>query len=222
MPASSQETVFRIETATEGDWPWIVQGEAEIVWVRLGHERQQEVGRQAIAERVAQHVARLREEEGFPNQVFVARTEAGTPAGFVWVARTHNDATGQLEASLLSQYVAEAHRGQGLGRRLLETAKTWAAVRKQIPAGQSERYLGFAQGRPLRARRSIGRTLVCSVHGSGVHGGDRSAGAGHGVGAGYARRTSGSQISIGPTPLQATIPRSPSAMMVRTGASTRQ
>jgi ribosomal protein S18 acetylase RimI-like enzyme len=126
MPESSQETVFRIETATEGDWPWIVQGEVEIAWVRLGHERQREVGRQAIEERVAQHVARLREEEGFPNQAFVAQTEDGTPAGFVWVARTHNDATGQLEASLLSQYVAEAYRGQELGRRLLETAEAWA------------------------------------------------------------------------------------------------
>jgi ribosomal protein S18 acetylase RimI-like enzyme len=125
MPESSKET-FQIETATEGDWPWIVQGEAEIAWVRLGHERQREVGQQAIEERVAQQVARLREEEGFPNQAFVARTEDGTPAGFVWVARTHNDSTGQLEASLLSQYVAEAYRGQRLGRRLLETAEAWA------------------------------------------------------------------------------------------------
>ena len=58
MPKSSQEA-FRIETATESDWPWIAQGEAEIAWVRLGHERQQEVGRQAIEERVAQQVARL-------------------------------------------------------------------------------------------------------------------------------------------------------------------
>jgi ribosomal protein S18 acetylase RimI-like enzyme len=125
MPDSSQET-FRIEAATESDWPWIVQGEAEIAWVRLGHERQQEIGRQAIEERVAHQVARLREEEGFPNQAFVVRTENGTPAGFVWVARTHNDSTGQLEASLLSQYVAEAYRGQRLGHRLMETAEAWA------------------------------------------------------------------------------------------------
>jgi ribosomal protein S18 acetylase RimI-like enzyme len=44
----------------------------------------------------------------------------------VWVARTHHDFTGQLEASLLSQYVAEAYRNQGLGRRLMETAEEWA------------------------------------------------------------------------------------------------
>jgi ribosomal protein S18 acetylase RimI-like enzyme len=42
------------------------------------------------------------------------------------VAKNHNDFTGQLEASLLNQYVAEPYRGQGLGRRLMETAEEWA------------------------------------------------------------------------------------------------
>jgi ribosomal protein S18 acetylase RimI-like enzyme len=126
MSASPKETSFRIETATENDWPWIVQGQVEIVRARLGHERQREASRQTIEERVMQHVAKLREEEGFPNEAFVARTEDGTSAGFVWVARTHNDSTGQLEASLLSQYVAEPYRGRGLGRRLMETAEEWA------------------------------------------------------------------------------------------------
>jgi ribosomal protein S18 acetylase RimI-like enzyme len=68
----------------------------------------------------------VRKDEGFPNQAFVARTEDGTLAGFVWVARSHNDFTGQLEASLLNQYVAEPYRGHGLGRRLMETAEDWA------------------------------------------------------------------------------------------------
>ncbi len=127
MFASSKETAFRIETATDDDWPWIVQGQAEIAWVRLGPERQREVvGRQTVEERVARQVAELRREEGFPNEAFVARTDDGAPVGFVWVARTHNDFTGQLEASLLSQYVAEPSRGQGLGHRLMETAEEWA------------------------------------------------------------------------------------------------
>jgi ribosomal protein S18 acetylase RimI-like enzyme len=56
----------------------------------------------------------------------MAKTDEGTPAGFVWVAKTHNDFTGQLEASLLNQYVADPYRGQGLGRRLMETAEEWA------------------------------------------------------------------------------------------------
>lgn len=126
MSASSKETLFRIEAATEDDWPWIVQGQVEIYWVRLGPESQREVSRQAVEKDVTQQVARLREEQGFPNQAFVARADDGKPAGFVWVAKTHNDSTGQLEASLLNQYVAEPYRGQGLGHRLMETAEKWA------------------------------------------------------------------------------------------------
>jgi len=117
---------FRIDPAEEGDWPWIAQGQTEIVWVRLGPEGQQEVSRQAIEESVAQQLHRMREDQGFPSRAFMARTDDGSPAGFVLVAKTHNDATGQLEASLLSQYVTEPYRGQGLGHRLMEAAEDWA------------------------------------------------------------------------------------------------
>jgi ribosomal protein S18 acetylase RimI-like enzyme len=120
------KTQFRIETATEDDWPWIVQGEAEIAWIRLEPDQQKEVGRRAVEEAVARRVQRLRGDAGFPTQAFVARTDDGTLAGFVRVAKTHNDSTGQLEASLLSQYVSEPYRGQGLGHRLMETAEDWA------------------------------------------------------------------------------------------------
>jgi ribosomal protein S18 acetylase RimI-like enzyme len=126
LQANSPKGRFRIEQAVESDWPWIVQGQSEIVWARLRPEQQREVSRNTVAERVAQQVAELRQEEGFPNKAFVARTDLATTAGFVWVAKTHNDFTGQLEASLLSQYVAEPYRGQGLGRRLMETAEGWA------------------------------------------------------------------------------------------------
>jgi ribosomal protein S18 acetylase RimI-like enzyme len=126
MPKKLKETPFRIERATEDDWPWIEQGLAEIAWVRLGHERQQEVSRQAVEERVARQVAQLRRDADFLSLAFVAKTDDGTPAGFVWVSRDHNDSTGQMEAQLLDQYVAEPYRGHGLGHRLLETAEEWA------------------------------------------------------------------------------------------------
>jgi GNAT superfamily N-acetyltransferase len=126
MTQRPEQTSFHIEMATESDWSWIIQGEVEIACARLGKERQREVGRQVIEEHVARRVERLRKDEGFPSQAFVAKTNDGTLAGFVWVARTHNDSTGQLEASLLNQYVAEPYRGQGLGHRLMETAEEWA------------------------------------------------------------------------------------------------
>ena len=124
--ANEQKMSFHIESAAEADWPWIVQGQVEIAWARLGKERQQSLGREIVEQNVAQHVQRLRRDEGFPSQALVARTDDGARAGFVWVARTHNDSTGQLEASLLSQYVAEPYRGQGLGHHLMETAEEWA------------------------------------------------------------------------------------------------
>jgi ribosomal protein S18 acetylase RimI-like enzyme len=126
MSKNADEISFHIDTPTEEDWPWIVQGEVEIACARLDPERRKGVDRQAAEERVAQRVATLREEEGFPNQAFIARTDDGTRAGYVWVARSHNDFTGQLEASLLNQYVAKPYRGHGLGHRLMETAEEWA------------------------------------------------------------------------------------------------
>ena len=124
--AGSEPIQFQVEAATEGDWPFIVEGQAAIAWARLGPKRRREVDRQALERHVAQHVAELRREEGFPTQAFVAKTDKGKPAGFVWMAKTHNDFTGQVEASLLNQYVAEPYRGRGLGRRLIQTAEQWA------------------------------------------------------------------------------------------------
>jgi ribosomal protein S18 acetylase RimI-like enzyme len=126
MSADTKVTQFQIGPATEDDWPWIVRGQAEIAWAGLGPERRAEADRRTVAERTARRVARVRKDADFPNRAFVARTGDGTLAGFVWVARTHNDSTGQLEASLLNQYVAEPYRGHGLGRRLMETAEDWA------------------------------------------------------------------------------------------------
>jgi ribosomal protein S18 acetylase RimI-like enzyme len=118
--------LFHIELAGEADWPWIEQGEVEIAWTRLGEERQGEISRETIAEQIKRRVEKLRNDEDFHNEAFIAWAEDGTPAGFVWVARDQNDSTGQLEALLLNQYVAEGYRGQGLGRRLMETAEEWA------------------------------------------------------------------------------------------------
>jgi ribosomal protein S18 acetylase RimI-like enzyme len=126
MTEETAASTFRIEEAQERDWPWIVQGEVEIAWVGLTREQRQRVTREEVAEQVAQRVAQLRVDQGFPLQAFVARSAEGARAGFVWLARTHNDTTGELEASLLNQYVAEPYRGRGLGRKLLQTAERWA------------------------------------------------------------------------------------------------
>jgi len=126
MSKKPSTTAFRIEPASAGDWPWIVQGEIEIAWARLGPKGREEVDRHTVEERTEKRISELLEDAGFQSRGFVARTEDGTLAGYVWVARTHNDSTGRLEAALLNQYVAEPYRGRGLGYRLMETAEDWA------------------------------------------------------------------------------------------------
>ena len=126
MVAHHRGKDFRIETATEDDWSWMMQGMGESVRESLGPERLHEVGQQAVRERLKQQAARIRGPEGFPNQAFIVRDEDGRRAGFIWVAKTRSEFTGQPQAFVLDVYVAESYRGQGLGRRLMETAEEWA------------------------------------------------------------------------------------------------
>mgnify|MGYP006294847355 CR=1 FL=1 len=126
MTKDTENVQFQIREAVDEDWPWIIQGEVEIAWVRLSPQEREQRERESIADSVAQRIQRLRRDPGFPIQAFVACTEDGDLVGFVWLARTHNDSTGLLEASLMNQYVAEPYRGHGLGHCLMETAEDWA------------------------------------------------------------------------------------------------
>lgn len=128
MTTISDEPRFHIGIASEEDWPWIERGEVEIARSALqpGRQCDDDGDQHAIEALVAERVVTIRRQDGFPNQAFVARSGDGALAGYVWVAKTHNDATGELEASLLSQYVVASCRGHGLGRRLIATAEGWA------------------------------------------------------------------------------------------------
>ena len=132
MQKTSDEMTFIINEAAEGDWVFITRGQIEIAWTRVDPKERDDAGRDAVVEAVTQHVARIRQDEGFPDCALVARTAEGVIAGYVWVAKDHNDATGEVEASLLSQYVAESYRGHGLGRVLMERAEAWAS-RQGLP-----------------------------------------------------------------------------------------
>jgi ribosomal protein S18 acetylase RimI-like enzyme len=126
MTTEEKAVEYTIEPATRADWPWILKGQVDIAWQRLDPERRDELGRSHVEATVRRRVASIHADEDFATQAFVAKTAAGKPVGFIWVAKDHNDSTGQVEASLLNQYVEEAHRGRGLGHQLLETAEDWA------------------------------------------------------------------------------------------------
>ncbi len=98
----------------------------ESVWESPSPERLQEVSQQTIRERLNQQAARIRGPEGFPNQAFIATDEEDRRGGFIWVAQTRGEFTGQPQGFVLDVYVVEPYRGQGLGRRLMETAEEWA------------------------------------------------------------------------------------------------
>ena len=126
MVAHHRGINFRIEAATEDNWLWMMQGMAESIWESLSPECLQEVSQQAVRERLNQQAARIRGPEGFLNQAFIARDEDRQQAGFIWVAKTHSEFTGQPQAFVLDVYVVAPYRGRGLGQRLMETAEEWA------------------------------------------------------------------------------------------------
>ena len=57
MSPDSRKTSYRIEAATEDDWPWIAQGQVETIWVRLGPKRQRGISRRTIEEYVERQIA---------------------------------------------------------------------------------------------------------------------------------------------------------------------
>ena len=136
MALTNATEQYSIEPAQEADWPWMLIGQVEIAWRRLVSDRQRELGRQRVEESVARQVASVRTDEGFATQAFVAKTDKGESVGFVWVAKDQNDATGQMEASVLHQYVDPTHRGRGLGDWLLDVAE------------DQDLYSGLAEERP--------------------------------------------------------------------------
>jgi len=126
MSPETEKTQYQIDVAAKDDWPWIIEGLTEIAQGRLTDDQRRTTSRQVLQDLIGQHVTQVQGRDGFSGQAFVARTSDGQPVGFVWVAKVLNEFTGQLEASLLNQYVEKPYRGQGLGNQLMATTEEWA------------------------------------------------------------------------------------------------
>jgi ribosomal protein S18 acetylase RimI-like enzyme len=122
---------------SESDWPWITEQYVETVWVSLTVERQQKASRQIVRDCIVEQITKFREKHGTANQVFIARDKNGDRAGFIWVGQSRSGFTGMVQAYILSVYVAEACRGQGLGRLLMSRAEDWARENGFISIGLS-------------------------------------------------------------------------------------
>lgn len=130
MSSDAKGAACRIEPATEGDWPWKARYQVEITLMNLRGDRYLEISLPVVQGSVEQQVARIRGADGYPNQALVARAEDGEPVGFVWVTEIRHEATGERQGFVLGEYVAQAYRGQGLGRRLMELAEEWVHRRE--------------------------------------------------------------------------------------------
>jgi len=111
---------------SDSDWPWITGQYVETAWDSLTVERQQKASRQIVCDCIVEQITRFREKHGSANQVFLARDKNGERVGFIWVGQSRSSFTGVVQAYILSVYVTEAYRGQGLGRLLMSRAEDWA------------------------------------------------------------------------------------------------
>jgi ribosomal protein S18 acetylase RimI-like enzyme len=130
MTEATQKPEFAIELASESDWDWILQGQIEIELTRLSRDRHVEVSLDIVWSQARDQMHAVRGPQGYPNAAYVAKAKDEQRAGFVWVAEVQNDATGANEGYVLSEFVAEPFRGQGLGRLLMSAAEEWARQRR--------------------------------------------------------------------------------------------
>ncbi|MFQ5945421.1 MAG: GNAT family N-acetyltransferase [Anaerolineae bacterium] len=124
-----------IDDATDRDWMVIMEAQKLTAWEHLGPEQQSRAEWAAVADRAVERVNRIKGEEGSPNDAFVARSEDGEMAGYVWVMEESSDAAARRQAVVLDLFVAEAFRGQGLEKRLLRVAEDWGKIRGCVEVG---------------------------------------------------------------------------------------
>ncbi len=126
---NSKNIDWQIEEAAEDDWSWMRNGLIESTWEALSPELKKAADKEKVRKRLNQKVAKIRGPEGFPNRAFIAKHNNSGRAGFVWVAETPHQFTGQPQGFILDIYVTERYRNRGLGNRLMHIAEEWAKGR---------------------------------------------------------------------------------------------
>lgn len=126
---------IEIDDANNRDWMVIMEAQKLTAWERLGPQQQSRAEWAAVADQAVEQANHIRGEEGSPNDAFVARSDDGELAGYVWVIEEGADATGWRQAIVLDLFVAEAFRGQGLEKRLLRVAEDWGKIRGCVEVG---------------------------------------------------------------------------------------
>jgi ribosomal protein S18 acetylase RimI-like enzyme len=102
-------------------------------------------------EEIERHLTSIPSAFSGENVIYVARDEIGRVVGFCWIV-LYNPGTG-LEGEVAELYVAEGHRGQGIGEMLVREAVRLFAERRVT--------LGYVWTRPdneaaIRLYRNVG------------------------------------------------------------------
>ncbi|MBC8506291.1 MAG: hypothetical protein H8D34_15625, partial [Chloroflexi bacterium] len=82
-----------IQTASEHDWPWIIEHHAATAWASLSPELQSAVNIQTVRASLDEQVPTFRAEHGVTNQVFISRI-ADQNVVYLWVGQFRRVVTG--------------------------------------------------------------------------------------------------------------------------------
>lgn len=107
----------------------IMEAQKLTAWESLDPEQQSREEWAAVADQAAERVKRIRNREQSANDAFVARSDDGEMAGYVWVMEKNSGAAARRHAVIVDLFVAEGFRRQGLERRLVKVAEDWGKIR---------------------------------------------------------------------------------------------
>lgn len=106
-----------VERLASGDYDSI---KPLLVELQLGEQIHYADHPQLPREEIERHLARVPEAFRGENVIYAVRDEIGQVIGFCWIV-LYNPGTG-LEGEVAELYVAEGHRGQGVGEMLVRQA----------------------------------------------------------------------------------------------------
>ena len=106
-----------VERLATGDYDSI---KPLLVELQLGEQIHYADHPQLPREEIERHLARVPEAFRGENVIYAVRDEIGQVIGFCWIV-LYNPGTG-LEGEVAELYVAEGHRGQGVGEMLVREA----------------------------------------------------------------------------------------------------
>jgi ribosomal protein S18 acetylase RimI-like enzyme len=106
-----------VERLAEGDYALI---KPLLVELHLGEQTHYEDHPQLPREEIERHLARIPSAFRGENVIYAVRDEIGQVVGFCWIV-LYDPGTG-LEGEVAEVYVAEGHRGRGIGDMLVRQA----------------------------------------------------------------------------------------------------